>query len=96
MKKLVPADRSISNKMPAANNTPKASRPRMAVTNQDHTVRGIRMRVIPSVRMSMVVVMKFKAPSKAATQKMAMLTIHKVWPVPNPGPAISPNALRGG
>ena len=54
------------------------------------------MRVIPSVRMSVVVVMKFKAPSRAATQKMAMLRIHKVWPVPNPGPAISPNALRGG
>ena len=68
----------------------------MAVTNQPQTVSGRRIMVRPLARMSMVVVMKFRAPRSEATQNKAMLTTHRLCPVPNPGPAISPSALRGG
>ena len=96
MKKLVPALRSSSNKIPAASSTPNASKPRIAVINHAHTVSGIRIKVMPGARKSIVVAMKFSAPSSDARQNSAMLTIHNVSPIPSPGPGISPSALNGG
>ena len=95
MKKLVPAERSSKSNIPPASNTPNASKPRIAVTNQPHTVSGMRMRLMPGARRSIVVAMKFSAPSSDARQKSEMLTIHSVWPQPSPGPVISPRPLSG-
>src|ERR1700690_2999981 len=67
----------------------------MAVMNHDHTVSGMRIMVMPLARKSSVVVMKFSAPISDATQKMAMLVIHKSAPRPSPGPADG-TALSGG
>src|SRR5438034_6484959 len=79
-KKLVPRLRSISSRIPADSSTPKASNPRIAVTNHAQHVRGMRIRVIPFARMSRVVVMKFSAPINAPMQKIAMLMIQRSAP----------------
>ena len=89
-KKLVPAERSSSNSTPPASNTPNASRIEIAVTNHAHTVSGMRISVIPGARKSIVVAMKFTAPRSDATQKIKMLTIHSVCPIPSPGPGLRP------
>ena len=60
MKKLVPAERSSSSRIPPANNTLNASRLRIAVTNHAHTVSGMRISVIPGARMSIVVAMNIQ------------------------------------
>ena len=86
MKKLVPAERSSRSKIPPASSTPNASKPRIAVTNQPHTVSGMRIRLMPGARMSIVVAMKFSAPSSDARQKSEMLMIHIVWPHLRRGP----------
>src|SRR5437763_6271186 len=96
MKKLVPACRSSNNKMPPASSTGNESSARIAVVNQDQHVSGMRIRDMPRVRMLSKVVMKFKAPSSEATQKMAIEVIQSVTPAPCPGPAILPSALNGG
>src|SRR5579864_2920313 len=93
-KKLVPRLRSSSSKIPAESSTPNASNPRIAVMNHDHTVNGIRIMVMPLARMSSVVVRKFNAPINDATQKIAMLVIHRSAPNPSPGPADG-SALSG-
>src|SRR5580700_10247541 len=62
--------------------------------NQDHTVNGMRIIVMPLARISSVVVRKFSAPISDATQKIAMLVIHKSAPSPSPGPADG-SALNG-
>jgi len=54
------------------------------------------MSVMPRVRRSSVVTMKFSAPRSEPTQKMAIETTHRVCPNPSPGPAAEPTALRGG
>src|SRR5208282_3489800 len=87
-KKLVPMLRSMSRRMPAESRTPKASRPRMAVMNQDQQVRGMRIMLMPLARMSSVVVMKLRAPMSDAMQKTAMLMIHRSAPRPSPGPDV--------
>ena len=63
--------------------------------NQAQTVKGMRISDMPRVRKSRVVVMKFSEPMREAPAKMARLMIHRVCPNPSPGPAISPNALKG-
>src|SRR5271154_5040465 len=63
--------------------------------NHDHTVSGMRIKVMPLARKSSVVVMKFNAPISDAKQKMAMLVIHRSAPSPSPGPADC-TALSGG
>ena len=62
--------------------------------NHDHTVSGMRIMVMPLARRSRTVVMKFSAPISDATQKIAMLVIHKSAPSCSPGPALG-NALSG-
>src|ERR1700738_5277650 len=94
-KKLVPAFRSMSNKMPAEKSTPKASSPRIAVINQAQHVSGMRIIDMPLARISSVVVMKFSALINAPTQNNAMLMTHRSAPGPSPGPADC-SALSGG
>ena len=62
--------------------------------NQDHTVNGIRIIVIPLARRSSVVVMKLRAPISDARQKMAMLVIHKSAPIVHRVRLIGPCAQR--
>jgi hypothetical protein len=50
---------------------------------------------MPWQRISSVAEMKFNVPNNCPTQKMAIETAHRTWPVPCPGPATSPSALRG-
>src|SRR5215472_17355941 len=66
----------------------------MAVMNQDQTVSGMRISVMPLARRSSVVVMKFRAPISDAMQKIAMLVIHRSAPRASPGPADG-SALSG-
>src|SRR5205085_8746714 len=96
MKKLVPACRSSNKRMPPAKSTGNESSARIAVVNQDQHVSGIRIKDMPRVRMFKSVVMKFKAPSNEAMQKMAIEVIHNVTPAPCPGPALLPSALKVG
>src|SRR5258708_39738086 len=96
MKKLVPAIRSRINSRHAGSNTAKASNAMQEVINHAQDEIGIRINVIPLVRKSSVVAMKFNAPSRDATQNNAMEIPHKVCPMPRPGPASEPTALNGG
>src|ERR1700704_5414001 len=96
MKKLVPATRSrISNKH-AGSSTANASSAMQEVINHAQDEIGMRISVMPLVRRSSVVAMKFKAPSSDATQNSAMEIPHSVCPIPRPGPASEPTALSGG
>ena len=81
--------------MPPPSSTGNESRARTAVVNQAQQVKGMRMRVMPRVRMLINVVMKFRAPSSEPTQKIAMLIIHRLTPAPCPGPTPLPSALNG-
>src|SRR5713101_2843164 len=95
MKKLVPAIRSSSSRMPPASKTGNESSASTAVVNHAQQVIGILIRDIPRVRMFSSVVIKLSAPSSDPTQKIAMLIIHRFTPAPWPGPATLPNALNG-
>ena len=68
----------------------------MAVTSQVQQVSGIRISLMPLQRRSTMVAMKLMAPISDAPQKMAMLTIQRVWPKPSPGPVTGPAPLSGG
>src|SRR6202790_1448551 len=81
--------------MVAGINTAKAVRPMQEVMNQAHTVIGRRAGVMPFVRLSSKVEMKFKAPSNWPIQKMPMAVAQRTCPVPSPGPAAFPIALSG-
>src|SRR5208282_1335064 len=95
MKKLVPPSRSSSIRMPAESSTPNASKLRIAVMNQAHTVSGSRIMLSPGARRSITVVIKLIAPISDAAQKNAIEMIHIVWPSPSPGPAIEPSVESG-
>src|SRR5713101_4825093 len=94
-KKLVPALRSNSSRMPAEKSTPKASSPRIAVINHAQQVSAMRIMDMPLTRISSVVVMKFSALINAPMQNNAMLMTHMSAPGPSPGPAVG-TALNGG
>ena len=81
--------------MPPPRSTGNESNARTAVVNQAQQVKGMRIRVMPRVRMLSSVVMKLSAPSNEPIQKMAMLTIQRFMPAPCPGPATTPTALKG-
>src|SRR5438552_10335003 len=70
MKKLVPATRSRISNRHAGNNTAKANSAMQEVMNHAQVEIGMRAKVIPLVRRSRVVAMKFKAPSSEAMQKI--------------------------
>ena len=90
----MPSVRSSSSRTPAASSTANPSRPRIAVTSQVQQVSGMRIRVIPLQRRSTVVAMKLMAPIREAPQKIAMLRIHRFWPMPSPGPVTRPAPLK--
>src|SRR5271169_3414343 len=81
--------------MVAGINTANAVRPMQEVMNQAHTVTGKRDRVMPLVRISSTVEMKFNAPSSWPIQKIPMAVAQRTCPVPSPGPAAFPIALIG-
>src|SRR5438105_1146699 len=81
--------------MQAGISTANAVRPMIEVMNQAHALRGSRIRDIPLVRMSSVVVMKFNDPSNCPTQKIAIEVAQRTTPKPCPGPATEPTALSG-
>src|SRR5438270_1942500 len=72
-----------------------ASKMSMAATNHVQQVRGMRIRVIPRVRILRVVVMKLMELRTDAMQNRPILTSHKSVPAPWPGPAAA-TALSGG
>jgi len=79
-KKLVPARRSMSCRMPAASSGGKASSSRNAVTNCDHTKKGRRMNPSPFARSWMVVVMVLIDPSSDEVMRKIIPTSQIVWP----------------
>src|SRR5207247_6041248 len=83
------------SKMQAGMRTAKAARPMQEVMNHAQALSGRRHRLMPRVRISSVVVMKFNAPSSWPTQNRAMEVAHRTTPVPSPGPATDPTALSG-
>src|ERR1700730_12631603 len=95
MKKLVPATRSRISRTHADINTENAIRPMTDVMNHAHVQYGSRPNVIPLVRRSRVVAMKFRPPTNCPTQKIRIEIAHSVWPSPCPGPAPLPRALSG-
>ena len=94
-KKLVPATWSRMRRMQAGISTAKAVRPMQEVMNQLQLLSGNRHRLMPLVRISSVVVMKFKEPSNWPTQNIAMDIAQRTTPDPWPGPVTSPSALSG-
>ena len=66
MKKLVPAIRSSSSRIPPPSKTGNDKSASTAVVNHAQLVSGMRISDMPFVRMLRSVVMKFSAPSKRA------------------------------
>src|SRR5713226_6828033 len=104
LKKYVPTRRSASRNTQAARRMLNIKDPRIPVRNQAHTVSGIRGKVMPLVRRSMAVTLKFNALNSDATQKSATLTTHSVKPnsgcrknavvIPSSEAAVAQNASR--
>jgi hypothetical protein len=65
------------------------------VMNHAHVTMGMRASVMPLVRKSSVVAMKFSAPNSEAMQKTKIERAHRVCPSPSPGPESLPTALSG-
>src|SRR6266478_10118922 len=95
IKKLVPATRSRINSTHAGRRTAKAKRPMHDVINQAQVEIGRRERVMPLVRRSRVVAMKFNEPSNWPTQKSPIEIAQRFCPQARPGPASLPTALSG-
>src|SRR5215470_12048464 len=83
------------SRMQAGIRTAKAVSPMQEVINHAQALIGSRHMLMPLVRRSRVVVMKFREPSNWPTQKMAIDVAHSTTPVPSPGPATLPSALSG-
>ena len=81
--------------MQAGSKTANASRAMHEVMNQAHVTIGMRDKVMPLVRRSRVVAMKFREPNSDAIQNTNIEIPHKLWPTPWPGPASAPTALSG-
>jgi hypothetical protein len=58
----------------------KISMLKIAFTNHAHTVTGMRGKVMPFVRISIVVVVKFSALNNAASEKSEALASHTLIP----------------
>src|SRR5579872_4173299 len=83
------------SRIQAGISTAKAVKPITEVMNHAHALSGSRHMLMPRVRMSSVVVMKFREPSNWPTQKMAIDEAQRTSPNPWPGPATEPIALSG-
>src|SRR5580704_2124026 len=95
MKKLVPAFLSRISSKQAGRSTAKAINPMHEVINHAQVEEGMRIKVMPFVRRSNVVAMKFNEPSNCPMQNTAMEMAQRFCPQPRPGPASLPTALRG-
>ena len=80
--------------MQAGSRSAKASKPMQAVINHAHVESGMRESVMPFVRKSRVVAMKFSEPSNCPIQKSAIETAQRFWPIASPGPASFPTELN--
>src|SRR5205823_14746527 len=83
------------SKMQAGMSTAKAARPMQEVMNHAQALSGKRHRLMPRVRISSVVAMKFNEPSSWPTKNRAMEVGHRTTPVPPPCPATDPTAVNG-
>src|SRR5271157_4073028 len=81
--------------MVAGINTANAVRPMQEVINHAQAVTGKRFKVIPLQRISSTVEIKFRAPSNWPMQKTPRAAAQMTCPVPSPGPAALPIALKG-
>jgi hypothetical protein len=81
--------------MVAGISTAKAVRPITDVMNQAQALSGKRHMLMPLVRISSVVVMKFSEPSNWPMQKIQIAAAQRTTPVPWPGPLADPIALSG-
>src|SRR5580765_1029128 len=95
MKKLVHATRAKSNRKQTGIRTAKARRAMQDVMNHAQVTIGIRERVMPLVRRSRVVAMKFNDPNSDAIQNTKIEIPQRLWPIACPGPASLPTALSG-
>ena len=86
---------SKNKSIKAASNTGNDNKLRTAVNRNDHIVNGSLLRVMPTVRLLIIVEIKLIAVSAVETIKKIMLMIHKLIPSPEPVEA-SDNALSGG
>ena len=75
MKKCVPAWRSSSSSVTAAESAGSATSSRIAYVSIAQTKSGIRIHVIPRVRMLWIVTMKLIAPASDESVRMWMLRI---------------------
>src|SRR5271169_3037943 len=81
--------------MQAGISTANAVRPITEVMNHAQALSGRRHILMPLVRMSSVVVMKFKEPNNWPTQKMPIDAAQRTPPTPPPGPPTVPTARSG-
>src|SRR5208282_5841838 len=81
--------------MQAGISTANAVSPMIEVMNHPHTVSGRRHMLIPLVRISSVVVMKFSEPNNCPTQNKPMAIAQRMTPDPCPGPPAAPIAFNG-
>ncbi len=81
--------------MQAGIRTANAVRPITEVMNHAQALSGSRHRLMPRVRMSSVVVMKFSEPNNWPMQKIPMDAAQRTTPMPCPGPETAPTALSG-
>ena len=82
MKKLVPATRSRISSRHAGSSTANASSEMHEVMNHAQLTIGMRASVMPLVRRSSVVAIKFSEPSSEAMQKTKMESPQRVCPKP--------------
>ena len=81
--------------MQAGIRTANAVRPMIEVMNQAQVLSGRRHMLMPLVRMSSVVVMKFSEPSSWPIQKIAMEAAQRTTPDAFSGSGDGPTALSG-
>ena len=82
MKKLVPAVRSRMRRRQAGSRTAKASSEIHEVMNHAQVTIGMRERVMPFVRRSKVVAMKFSDQRRDAIQKTKIEIPQRLCPIP--------------
>src|SRR5207249_12120686 len=83
------------SKMQAGMSTAKAARPMQEVMNHAQALSGRRHRLMPRVRISSVVEMKFNAPSSWPTQNRAMEVDNRTTPVTSTGQDTDQTAISG-
>ena len=80
LKKFEPSSRSERTAAHPASRTLKISMLKIALRNHAQTVTGMRGKVMPFARSSIVVVVKLSALNSAASEKRAALASHRLIP----------------